>query len=58
MAAIDLKCKRCNGKLYEVEVYYELKVKKIELGCYQCPHRLYLDFKKYKDFLKMLDASR
>lgn len=58
MAAVDLKCKHCNNKLYESEIYYEIKVKKIELGCYGCSKKLYLDFKKYDDFKKKLNASR
>lgn len=58
MAAIHLKCVSCGGKLFEDDVYWELNEKKIELGCYQCSKRVYINYKKYKDFLKKLAKTK
>lgn len=58
MAALHLYCKRCSGKIYEDEVYTENNVKKMQLGCYTCSQKLYVDWNKWNWFLFKLNNAR
>jgi len=50
-----LRCKRCSGFMYEEEVFYEAdSIKKIQLGCYSCPHKVYVEYSKWIKFKKQL----
>jgi ribosomal protein L33 len=46
-----LRCKNCGGFIYEEEVFYDDNGKKmIQLGCYQCSHKVYVASKKWNEF--------
>ena len=41
--------------MYEEEVFYEAdSIKKIQLGCYSCPHKVYVEYSKWIKFKKQL----
>lgn len=44
--------------MYEDEIYFEEGVKKIELGCYVCPQKLYLKHSRYISFINKKRASK
>lgn len=53
-----IKCKRCSGFIYEEEVFWEDDgAKKIQLGCYTCPHKVYVDYKQWQDFKAKLKRA-
>lgn len=51
-----LKCKNCAGFVYEEETYYdENDTRIVQIGCYQCSHKAYVEsykWEKFKDQLK------
>ena len=53
-----LICPHCSGRMYEEETYFEQGEKKIELGCYQCPKKMYVNYRKYMNFLEKKVAKR
>ena len=46
-----LKCKNCSGFVYEEEIFYDDNDKRIvQLGCYQCAHKAYIESRKWNEF--------
>lgn len=55
MAKLQLNCKRCGGFIYEEEIYYDQdNVKNMQLGCYGCSHKSYIEYTKWKQFKNKL----
>lgn len=53
-----LKCKNCGGFVYEEETYVDdNKNRIIQLGCYQCSHKAYIEQKKWQEFKKKLSKA-
>lgn len=49
------RCRRCGGFVYEEEVFYEADgIKKMQLGCYQCPNKVYVEYYKWIKFKAQL----
>lgn len=52
------KCKKCGGFVYEEEVFFEAdNTKKIQLGCYSCPHKVYVEYQKWLSFKNRLEQA-
>ena len=46
-------CKRCSGTLYEEEIFWdEDSLKFMQVGCYQCADKLYIEYSKWEAFKK------
>ena len=53
-----LKCKNCGGFISEEEVFYDDNDKKImQLGCYSCYHKAYIEYKEWTSFKKKLSKA-
>lgn len=51
-------CKRCSGKLYEEDCWYDYaNVKQQQIGCYLCGQKLHIDYREWVAFKKKLYAS-
>lgn len=52
------KCKNCGGFVYEEEIYYDDNDKKIvQLGCYQCSHKAYIESRKWNIFKNQISKA-
>lgn len=50
-----LKCKNCGGFVYEEEFYYDQNDTRIvQIGCYQCSHKTYIEAVKWDKFKSQL----
>jgi hypothetical protein len=53
-----LKCKNCAGFVYEEEVYYDENDKRIvQIGCYKCSHKTYVESSKWEKFKADLEKA-
>ena len=58
MARIKLTCKKCGGFMYEEEVYYDQNgIKTMQVGCYGCAHKGYIEYKKWLEFKNKLSKA-
>lgn len=54
-----LKCKNCGGFVYEEETYYDDNYARIiQIGCYQCSHKAYVESKKWEDFKSKIEKAK
>jgi len=51
-------CKRCGGKLYEEEIFTaDDDVTYMQIGCYNCPNKIYCSLKKWNKFKRDLQKD-
>lgn len=58
MVSFQLTCKRCRGFIHEEEIYFDQNgIKNMQLGCYTCSHKGYIEYRKWQIFKdKLLKA--
>lgn len=55
---MQLYCKKCGGTLYEADTFKaDDDQTYIEIGCYNCPHKIYPTIKVWKKFMKDLEKE-
>lgn len=58
MKTFMLKCKNCGGLVCEEETFIDDNDKKImQIGCYICYHKAYIEFGDWKKFKKKLSEA-
>lgn len=50
-------CRKDEGFVYEEEIYYEEGIKLMQLGCFSCGHKVYVEYKQWEDFKKKIDKN-
>jgi len=53
------RCKNCGGFLYEEEFFFDEENKHIvQLGCYQCSQKIYIESRKWESFKKKVKKAK
>jgi hypothetical protein len=51
-------CKRCTGKLYEDEIWYDSNgVKQQEISCYQCPAKIQVEHHEWLKLKRKIESA-
>ena len=58
MRKYQLTCRKCGGFVHEEEIYYDQDgIKNMQLGCYICSHKAYIEYKKWQEFKNKLEKA-